>query len=107
MSVEHNPARYSEMSKPRPDEDSQASINEFFADVRTAREKHKIADVHVIVRVIIERDGEEFPGMSFAHFGSVQESEGMCAWAFAQSAEARRAFVDYCKVVGAKHTQKF
>jgi len=98
----NNPARYSEMSKPKNDVDAQSDINAFFEDVKIAREKYKIADVHVIVRTIVERDGNDFPGMSSTHYGATQEIEGMCAWAFARSAESRRRFVDYCKVVGAK-----
>ena len=77
MQTENNPARYSEMSKPKNDADAQSDINAFFKDVKIAREKYKIADVHVIVRTIIERDGDDFPGMSSAHFGATQESEGM------------------------------
>lgn len=102
MKAEHNPARYSEMSKPRTSDEVDKSIDAFIKDVREARIRHKIADVHVIVRVIVDRDGDEAPALATLHCGAIQEAEGMCAYAFARSAEERRKFVDWNKTTGAK-----
>ena len=102
MKAEHNPARYSEMSKSRPSDEVDKSIDAFCNEVKEARIRHKIADVHVILRVLVDRDGDESPALATLHFGAIQESEGMCAYAFARSAEERRRFVDWNKTAGTK-----
>jgi len=100
MKSEHNPARYSEMSKPRTADEVDASISAFHTELSALRIRHKLADVHVVVRVIVDRDGDDIAAFSIMHFGAIQEAEGMCAYAFANSAEARRRFVDGSKAAG-------
>lgn len=88
--AEHKPERYSQMCEARPMADCETSLDAFFADVKAARLHHQIADVHLITRVILKTKDGETPAMGFAHFGSVQEAEGMCAWAMGRAAEKRR-----------------
>ena len=102
MKAEHNPGRYSEMSNPRTSEEIDTSIEAFYAELSALRIRHKLADVHVIVRVIVDRGGDDVPAFSVMHCGAIQEAEGMCAYAFANSAEMRRKFVDGSKVAGQK-----
>ena len=98
--AEHNPERYSALSKPMKQEDADDALNAFFGEVSAARQRHKIQDVHVIVRMMIDRETGDAPGMSSIHLGAVQESEAMCAWAFALAGEKRRAFIDNAKAEG-------
>ena len=102
MTAEHNPARYSEMSKPRTGDEIDKSIEAFYEELSALRVRHKLADVHVIVRVIVDVNGDDAPAFSTMHCGSIQEAEGMCAYAFARSAEKRSQFVNGSKVAGAK-----
>lgn len=102
MKSENNPARYSEMSKPKTGAEADAAIAAFYKEVSEARIRHKLADVHVIVRVIVDVGNDDAAALSIAHMGAMQEAEGMCAYAFARSAETRRAAVDGNKVAGAR-----
>ena len=100
MNTEHNPGRYSEMSKPRTSSEIDKSIEAFYAALTGLRVFHKLADVHVIVRVIVDVDGNDAPAFSTMHLGAVQEAEGMCAYAFAKSSETRSKWVNGSKVAG-------
>ena len=100
MKAEHNPARYSEMSKPRTSDEIDKSIEAFYAELSGLRARHKLADVHVIVRVIVDVDGDDAPAFSTMHCGAIQEAEGMCAYAFAKSSETRSKFVNGSKIAG-------
>lgn len=98
--AEHNPERYSALSKPMKSEDADIALNAFFGEVSASRQRHKIQDAHIIVRITIDRENGDAPGMSSIHLGAIQESEAMCAWAFALAGEKRRTFVDNAKAEG-------
>lgn len=53
--VVHDPVLYARMSEPHPTfEAGGVAIDAFFADVRAAREKHRVRDVHVVAAVAVE-----------------------------------------------------
>lgn len=107
MPSESKPERYSEMSRPKHPDQADKDLEAFFAEVKAARIKHKIADVHVLVRVVTSDDEDaEVPGFASAHFGAVQEAEGMCAWGLARSVEDRRRFVERMGEAGIRAARK-
>lgn len=103
---QNNPERYSEMCAPRQRDEADAALVAFFQDVTAARLKHRIADVHVVARVVMHEGDGEVSGFASAHIGAEQEAEGMCGWAFARAAETRRDFVDHMKSQGARAGRK-
>jgi hypothetical protein len=90
-----NPKLYGQMCEPF---ENQAEANEaltaFFEDVKAAREKHGITDVHLILSGYTA-GGEDDPGawLTSAHIGSPREAEAMCAWALGKAQEERRAMI--------------
>lgn len=104
MKTEHNPGRYSELSRPRPADEIDASIAAFTKEVLEARIRHKLADVHMVIRVVIDRDGDDAAAFSTAHLGAVQEAEGMCAYALAAAVESRSQFVNFNAKAGFNRT---
>lgn len=103
---EHNPERYSKMCVARHIDDVDASLESFFNEVKEARLRHQIADVHLITRVIIDQDSSESPALGFAHFGAVQEAESMCAWAMGRAIEERRKFISHIGSEGTRAARK-
>lgn len=105
----HKPMRYSQMCAARSKKEVDAAIAAFYEDLEAIRLKHAIADVHVILRFIIqiyeEPDGE-LPAVGSMHIGAIQEAEGMCAWAYAKASEVRRDFVDSQKSQGIQSARK-
>ncbi len=90
---ENNPERYSRMCLASPIEDANNSLDIFLSDVTHSRQRNRIADVSIITRVIIEKQDGDYPAMGFAHLGSAQESESMCAWALGLAMERRREYI--------------
>lgn len=78
-------ANYRKMSEPFENaEQASEAMQAFFDAVNEARKKHRIMDVHVIVKMNIMRGpiGEEVEGsaLASAHFGNTLEGAPMCAW---------------------------
>ena len=88
--VVSDPGLYHRMCEPFPTEDAaNAAMAEFWKELRSLREKHHMADVHVTVRVVLP-GGE---GMVSMHCGSQVYEEPMTAWAFGQAQARRQASV--------------
>lgn len=104
--AEHLPDRYSKMCVARPVEQADAAIEAFFTEVKAARIRHQLADVHVVTRANVEQMDGEAPAMAYAHFGAIQEAEGMCAWAFGRATEQRRAYILRVRMQGIKAAQE-
>lgn len=85
MTTVHDPENYRKMCEPHAtEEEANEAVQKFYEAVRKARQKYRIADVEIIVRVKARPSEEnEKTGMFFssAHFGSLLERVGMCAWA--------------------------
>lgn len=90
-----NPGLYRRMSEPFASaEEATAAINAFFDDLAALREKHRIADVHVIAKTnAIETDGEEHVSISRYHLGDALHAESMCAYAYGAETQARKALI--------------
>jgi len=104
-SQEHKPERYSKLSQARPLDDCEKSLEQFFDEVKAARIRHQIPDVHIITKVNIETSGGESAAMGFAHFGAIQEAESMCSWAMGRAIEKRRDFIAHMSEQGIKHAR--
>lgn len=92
---ENNPEQYTRMCVARSRKDCDAALDAFFEELMAARLRNQIADVHVLIKTTIEKDGVEFPSMSYMHLGAVQEAEGMCAWGLGKATERRRNFTEH------------
>lgn len=68
--VTNDPANYRRCSEPFDDiEQANEAISKFFAEVKVAREKHRISDVVVIVEVGHRLDGDEVRGSASSMLG--------------------------------------
>lgn len=104
--IEHNPARYRELSEPRTDDELDSSIKEFYKAVQELRVQHKLPDVHVIIKVNVKTPTGEVPAFATAHFGAMVEAESMCAYGFARAGEERKQWVDQSKENGIRAVRK-
>lgn len=78
-----DPALYRLMCEPHADADAaEAAMVEFLKDVRAAREKHRIKDVHVVAEVTYLADGKEVTGASSIHNGNAGNALPMLASAY-------------------------
>ncbi|HXI14987.1 MAG TPA: hypothetical protein VNM48_01355 [Chloroflexota bacterium] len=79
----HNPDLYHQLSVPfAAREDSNDAVDAFMADVEQAREKHRIADVYVIVETTVVVDGTETQGSYMKAWGSGLKPYPMVAAAY-------------------------
>ncbi len=66
----NDPATYRRLSEPFPSvEEANEALAAFFRDVQAAREKHRIADVVVLVEISNVLDGEEVRGSASSFYG--------------------------------------
>lgn len=76
----NNPKHYREMSHPFPStDDANAALSAFFADVKAARNKHRISDVVVICEVSHDFEGEDVRGSASASYGDSARFVAMLA----------------------------
>ena len=90
------PANYQEMSQPFPDLDAaNVAINGFWDDFYALRNKYRLADVHVVIRVPVAcTEGDHAPhAMITMHAGDSMHAESMCAYAFGQASAERQAAI--------------
>lgn len=103
---ESNPMRYHELSAPVPRHLFEERLEAFFAEFKELRIKHKLADVHVVVRgtVIVQDDllqeATAIPVMTSGHFGDSTLQEPMLAWAFGRAGANRAHNIDNYKADG-------
>jgi hypothetical protein len=96
-----DPENYRTMSTPFSSlEDAQDELDQFFEEVRIARQKHKIADVHVIVSTNVKTENliKRFSGA--AHFGDATNGLEMSAEGMKVELDARK------KVIAAARNRK-
>jgi hypothetical protein len=104
--LDHSPSRYRELSEPVPRGVIDDRLQAFFKELQELRIKHKIADVHVIVRadVIVQDDliaeAEVAPVMTSGHLGDSRLAEPMTAWAFGRASAERMQEIDNVKANG-------
>lgn len=91
----HDPVNYRRVSEPFATvEEANKALSEFLEAVEEARNRLRIMDVHVIVKINVV-DGA---GMTDAHFGNSLECAPMCAWALGQAqAEFENTLRGYLK----------
>lgn len=87
MPGKDNTELYVEMCKPFENGgEANTALQGFFDDLEEIRKKHRIADVHTIVKVMICNGS----GISSMHVGDSRNGEMMCAWGLGQETEVRR-----------------
>ena len=81
---EQNPARYRELSEPfKNAEEANKAIQAFYEEVKAARIKHRIKDVHLVMGIGgLNASGTEGEMILSAHIGSEDRQESMLAYAF-------------------------
>ena len=77
-----NPANYRECSAPKPPEQAQADWEAFCQAVYDLRVKHRIPDLYLLARFVLQYQEGEGQAMTRAHFGDELQAEPMIAWAF-------------------------
>lgn len=78
-----NPATYRECCIPKAPEQAQADWEAFCQAVYELRVKHRIPDVYLLARVLVQyEEGGEGVAHTRAHFGDELNAEQMTAWAF-------------------------
>lgn len=95
MKAEHNPTRYRELSQPHAspavlDESLQA----FFDEVSAARERHKLANVFLIVKTpVMDSTQKEVEMGSTLRLGDSFRMIELVAWAFGKEQADQREMV--------------
>ena len=75
-----DPDNYAALSIPfETPEEADLEVAAFWDDVAQARQKHKLADVHVIIYSSVMVDGKLMRVASFGHFGNEALGIIMCA----------------------------
>jgi hypothetical protein len=98
-----NPELFRRMSEPYDTADAaNAALEAFYADVKAAREKHRIAQVYVIAETNVKYESFESPAMSTASFGSGEHSLAMVAWAFGREQEQHEELIAAMRAAGRK-----
>ncbi len=99
MNGKNDPKTYRELSFPfETPELADEKLRMFFNAVEAARKEFHIMDVHVIVKININRGESEGAAMASAHFGNTLEAAQMCAWALGQEeADMRAALREFVK----------
>ena len=79
----NNPSLFRKLSEPHESaEAADKAIQEFMDEVYGLREKHNIANVHLVIGDAVKKeDGEEYQFIVNGHFGDDLRAEGMVAWA--------------------------
>jgi hypothetical protein len=88
----NDPVNYHELNKGFPtQEEAQAAINGFWDEFYALRNKYRLADVSVVVRVPIQDQSEGVGDCLLTlHAGSELHEESMLAWAYGQAAQRRQ-----------------
>lgn len=94
MEAKKDPELYRRMSEPYADLDAaNDAFNGFFKELYDLREKHRIADVHIVASVpIMTADGETASLVRF-HIGDSMKAESMLAYAFGSEQAQRESEV--------------
>lgn len=81
---------YHEMSKPLESFDAaNAAINGFWDEFYALRNKYRLPDIHIIIRLVVEDGNGGGDVMVSMHAGNSMNEEAMTAWALGQ-AQVRR-----------------
>jgi hypothetical protein len=76
-----NPACYRECSAPKPPEQAQQDWEAFCQAVYDLRVKHRIPDLYLVARMVLQYEEGEGQALTRAHFGDELQAEQMVAWA--------------------------
>jgi hypothetical protein len=92
MKTTKNPARYRKLSEPFESfSKANEALDEFYEGVEALREKCKLPDIHIIVRVNATTEGgEEADAFSTAHSGDSMLAESMVAYALGRLQRQRQ-----------------
>ena len=91
MKETHDPEKYRAMSVPFATADEgNAAMFAFFEDMQALREKHRIANVLVVVKFNVTYQAGEASAASKAFIGDVHEEEAIGAWALGEIQAERR-----------------
>jgi hypothetical protein len=86
-----NPDNYYDLSKPfESQEAASEAIEAFWNDFYDLRNKHRITDAYLIIRLPVKDIG---PVMTTLHAGDSLMSEQMTAWAMGREASDRQAAI--------------
>lgn len=94
---------YSQLAVAVPADVSNDRINAFFKDLGELRQKHELADVHVIVRTnVLTADGREAPGLCTIHYGDQMQVLQMCSYAMGHAQGEHQKFILAARSQGMK-----
>ncbi len=94
MKSHNDPGHYEEMSNPfASGKIADEAINGFLDEVHAARDKYKLADVHVLVMVPITKNKKIIHGISYAHFGYELNAAQMCEWGLSKALQKQREVI--------------
>ena len=85
-----NPEIYRECCTPKPPEQAQTDWDAFCQAVYELRVKHRIPDIDLLARMVIQYEEGEGQAMTHAHFGDELQAEPMIAWAFGYEQSQRQ-----------------
>jgi hypothetical protein len=93
---------YRKMSEPfESTELADEAVERFFDAVAKARNENHIADVHVIIKTNVIKNGKEGQGISTFHIGNSRDGAMMCAYALGQErAEDEEEIRNFLKAKG-------
>ena len=83
MKSHNDPKHYEELNQPFINgKVADKAISDFMDEVSQARDKFKLADVHVLVLVPVMKGRKKAHGISSAHFGYELNAAQMCQWGY-------------------------
>lgn len=89
-----DPENYSKMVVPfESTEEANEALRCFYDDLAEIRKKHRIADIHAILKISVRHGDDVCQAMSAVHFGNSSDGEMMCAWALGEEMAERRATI--------------
>lgn len=89
--AKRDPGNYRDLSEPRPIADTQKSLEEFWEEFYELRNKHRLADVAMVVSTpCIYESGEEGDCSVMLQAGDIDKAESLFAMGYGQAVGRRQ-----------------
>lgn len=91
----NDPENYRKMSEPfATAEEGNAAIDSFFVELRALRNKHRLADVLMVVSISMSYEAGEGRAITQSMHGDALKAEGMAACSLGRLQEERREIIN-------------
>ncbi len=102
----NDPKLFREMSEPHESpEKAGEALEAFYADVRAAREKHRIRNVMIVGEVSMIIDSEQTQAMSYQTCGDIAAAEMLAAYGMGYARKERQMLIAKAQAHGEKSSE--